>query len=359
MPSVFEMALAKLAQEQQPAPQGMTPEQIAARIGTNNRQMELGLLGQLSQDQQMSGVGGQIFKQAMGERAPVKTVRGTTDPLTGETQVDPMYAEEQENRRRDSVFQAALRYEDQRLRAEERAARAAEAADLRRELAAGRAATTGQITDLRGDLLREQIEARRLANAAAAKKQSDAVNKRKLAMENQAAQVNVVLGKVQEAENMISAMNTGVGAAFSKSIPGLQYLTGVPDFEATIDTIKANLGFDQLARMREASQTGGALGQVTVKEIEFLQNTIASLDTRQSVPTLRKNLKQIRESMTRVIDNFRQMGLEVPEELDGTDIAAPSVAGSPGAAGAVPAAAPTPGRVRLIRGPDGKLVPAQ
>ena len=358
MPSVFEMALAQLAQPKSPAPPRYTPEEIAARIQSNNQQMELGLLGQMSQDEAMGNVGGQIFKQAMSARTPVQNTRGTLDPLTGETALDPAYAEEQDDRQRDRVFQAALRFEDQRMRADERAARAAAEAQLRRELAATRSGANAGIAQLRADLLKEQIEGRRLTNEAAARRTSEAAAKKKLSMENQAAQAGIVLGKIKEAESLVSPMNTGVGAAFSKSIPGLQYMTDVPDLEATVDTIKANLGFDQLRAMREASQTGGALGQVTVKEIEFLQNTIASLDTRQSVGTLRQNLKQIRESMERVIKNFQQMGLEVPDAEGAADIATPSDGASAAPAPSTGPGVPAPGRVRLIRGPDGKLVPA-
>jgi hypothetical protein len=46
--------------------------------------------------------------------------------------------------------------------------------------------------------------------------------------------------------------------------------------------------------MRDASKTGGALGQVAVKELEALQASIASLDRGQSPDTLRRNLEDIK-----------------------------------------------------------------
>ena len=47
--------------------------------------------------------------------------------------------------------------------------------------------------------------------------------------------------------------------------------------------------------MREASPTGGALGQVAVQELEGLQSTIASLDIGQDEAVLRNNLAQVEE----------------------------------------------------------------
>ena len=46
--------------------------------------------------------------------------------------------------------------------------------------------------------------------------------------------------------------------------------------------------------MRDASPTGGALGQVAVRELELLQSTIASLDQGLDDQTLINNLEQVR-----------------------------------------------------------------
>lgn len=80
------------------------------------------------------------------------------------------------------------------------------------------------------------------------------------------------------------------GAAGSLNIPG----TEGRDLETALTTIKANLGFDRLQQMRDASKTGGALGQVAVKELEALQATVASLDRGQSPAKLKENLEDIK-----------------------------------------------------------------
>lgn len=67
-----------------------------------------------------------------------------------------------------------------------------------------------------------------------------------------------------------------------------------------VDTLKANVAFDRLQKMRDQSKTGGALGQVSEKELRLLEANLASMD-----PTSRdfkKNLETIRRTYERVID---------------------------------------------------------
>lgn len=97
-----------------------------------------------------------------------------------------------------------------------------------------------------------------------------------------------VVSTVEQALPLVG-YNTA-GAAGSLNIPG----TEGRDLETALLTIKANLGFDRLQQMRDASKTGGALGQVAVKELEALQGTVASLDRGQSPDKLRENLKDIK-----------------------------------------------------------------
>ena len=65
------------------------------------------------------------------------------------------------------------------------------------------------------------------------------------------------------------------------------------NFEAAKKTLKAKIGFTELQAMRNASATGGALGQVAVQEIDFLQNSIAALDNAQDPATFRQSLAGI------------------------------------------------------------------
>ena len=74
-------------------------------------------------------------------------------------------------------------------------------------------------------------------------------------------------------------------------VPG----TGPYDLEKRMDSLKANIGFDRLQSMRDASPTGGALGQVSDKENQLLQASLASMDIGQSADQLRANLKRVRD----------------------------------------------------------------
>lgn len=74
---------------------------------------------------------------------------------------------------------------------------------------------------------------------------------------------------------------------------------GKEDLQRTADTIEANLSFNALQQMRDASKTGGALGSIAVRELELLGSTIASLKTSQSPEQFRKNLDVIDASLNR------------------------------------------------------------
>lgn len=107
------------------------------------------------------------------------------------------------------------------------------------------------------------------------------------------ASADRIINTVDEAIPLVGF--TTAGAAGALNIPG----TDGRNLEEALKTIKANLGFDRLQQMRDASKTGGALGQVAVKELEALQASIASLDRGQSPDTLRRNLEDIKFYYTR------------------------------------------------------------
>jgi len=72
-------------------------------------------------------------------------------------------------------------------------------------------------------------------------------------------------------------------------------MSGMPNSKAKtlgnlLTTIKGNAGFDKLQAMREASPTGGALGQVSVFELEQLNAAFGNLDQTNDPVELRENL---------------------------------------------------------------------
>jgi hypothetical protein len=111
-------------------------------------------------------------------------------------------------------------------------------------------------------------------------------SKTKARAENAVAQADVVIKTIDEALGKAGFFETGLTGAAVGKIPGTQAY----DLRRTVDTVKANVGFDTLQKMREMSPTGGALGQVAVQELTMLQATIGNLDANQSEPVLKRNL---------------------------------------------------------------------
>lgn len=112
-----------------------------------------------------------------------------------------------------------------------------------------------------------------------------------------------VIAQVDEALNMISPYTAGLIGSVSGLIPG----TNAKDLQKAIDSIKANIGFDELAAMRDASKTGGALGQVAVQELASLQATLGSLDRTQSPQALYKNLQDVRNRYSKLAGIVNQI----------------------------------------------------
>jgi hypothetical protein len=84
------------------------------------------------------------------------------------------------------------------------------------------------------------------------------------------------------------------------------WLSGIPTTDARnaqrlADTIKGNIGFDRLQRMREESPTGGALGQVAVQELQALQSTMGSFDLGQDAETVKYNLNRLKQQYARTM----------------------------------------------------------
>jgi hypothetical protein len=86
-----------------------------------------------------------------------------------------------------------------------------------------------------------------------------------------------------------------------------------------LDPIRANVAFDRLQQMREASKTGGALGNVSNIELAQLQASAGSLAQRASPEILVKNLMKIEEVYTKILNDpiaNAMLYASTPEEFD-------------------------------------------
>lgn len=140
-------------QKRRMAPQApmFTPEQVTQRRDENERQYSLGILGGMAADEGLQGVGGSVLKQALANRQPKISERGTTDPLSGQFQYSPDYLAQRDDTAEAGVQQriAAQRaqYDQGRLAAQDKrelqAQRASDQRDLRQLIAATRAPGDG------------------------------------------------------------------------------------------------------------------------------------------------------------------------------------------------------------------------
>lgn len=124
------------------------------------------------------------------------------------------------------------------------------------------------------------------------KAEKQAVN----AAANRLASASDISDTIDAALNLTSPKTTGAPGKALAMLPG----TDAYKLSSTLDTIKANIGFDKLQAMRDASPTGGALGQVAVQEINFLQATIAKIEQGLSDKDLKSNLIKVKESYSRL-----------------------------------------------------------
>jgi hypothetical protein len=86
----------------------------------------------------------------------------------------------------------------------------------------------------------------------------------------------------------ISRKTAGIGSVLA-GIPE----TGARNLRAKLESLKSNVAFNELQEMRNASKTGGALGQVSDKENAMLAAALGSLDQGQSPEQLSKTLDNI------------------------------------------------------------------
>lgn len=137
---------------------------------------------------------------------------------------------------------------------------------------------------------------------------------------------NVVFEDIDRLEELVtsdSILNPvlGIGGVIASQIPG----TNRVNAEALSETIKANIGFDRLQQMREASPTGGALGQVSNQELNTLQSVLGNLSLSQSEDQIVRNLGRLRDIYSDILrkaqayPNADQFGFgEVQSEADRT-----------------------------------------
>lgn len=157
---------------------------------------------------------------------------------------------------------------------------------------------------LREPILRESTEDKELAKRNVKLKSTQPV-----AYKSKQGAIASLEALKKEAEDILkdSSLGSATGmTSFLGSIPG----TSAKDVTARIETLKAKSAFSTLQAMRDASKTGGALGQTSDREMALLQNAITALDRQQSDEGFRDSLQRLimstEESMQRLEEGYNQ-----------------------------------------------------
>lgn len=153
-------------------------------------------------------------------------------------------------------------------------------------------------------------------------KLKDAAKKEQLATTNAVDSADRLIKKIDELIPRVSGKTVGAGSLIS-GIPG----TDAKNFSADIKTLQANLAFQTLQSIREASKTGGALGAVSEKELALLESAVSSLDTAQDDKQFKKNLMEVRDSFERIKRMASKAGTSQSSGPKGVDEHAASIFG--------------------------------
>lgn len=129
--------------------------------------------------------------------------------------------------------------------------------------------------------------------------------KARLSLEQATARVNRVDSLIANILPRVGYATAGL-ASLSSAVPG----SPAGDLKRDIGTLQAIAGFDELNAMRASSPTGGALGNVTERELAFLQSVVRNIENSQSPQQLSRNLREfqseVKASWQRVNQAYQQ-----------------------------------------------------
>lgn len=156
----------------------------------------------------------------------------------------------------------------------------------------------------------EAIEARQKEQAmldmAKAKLEAEKAESLRAKEEKEQAAKEKAYGVVSSVDKALNILDEHGGwaagfGAWLKDIP----TTSANQMALALDTVKAQIGFRELQAMRDSSKTGGALGQVTVRELELLQRTIDAIEPELAPEKLKENLQNVREVMLAIANGVK------------------------------------------------------
>lgn len=117
--------------------------------------------------------------------------------------------------------------------------------------------------------------------------------------EQMAAGAGQQIDTVNELRQRLESKPYSVGffGSILNAVPGSSAIST----RSLITELQARAGFDELAEMRRNNPNGAALGQVTEKELEFLQSTIANLNPEMNAEDLLAQIGRFEEEYGRIL----------------------------------------------------------
>jgi hypothetical protein len=118
-------------------------------------------------------------------------------------------------------------------------------------------------------------------------------------------QLNPTIDDLNTARDLASAQTLGFiprTGMFSNVLRMLPFAgQSAVDLERTIEGIKAGTSLENLNQMRQASPTGGALGNVSDKQSALLADAFGSLDVSMSQPLFLYNLARVENTLNDIV----------------------------------------------------------
>lgn len=148
------------------------------------------------------------------------------------------------------------------------------------------------------DLTQLKVDEMRRAREAEQREQTEMEEASRRADENARAKLIAAIGKIAQAGLDANDNNgwfeTGTSGRFARTV----FPAGSAGYslKKDLETTEARFAFDALQAMRDASKTGGALGQVTERELDLLKAATAAIDPDMDHETFMRNVEEARQA---------------------------------------------------------------
>jgi hypothetical protein len=140
-----------------------------------------------------------------------------------------------------------------------------------------------------------------IAGGSIEREQQDASQSRERQETLTGRQLNPTIDDIVTARDLASSGigRTGMISDIVKNIPG--FGQGALDLSATVDAIGSGISLENLNQMRQASPTGGALGNVSDKQSALLSEAFGSLRQSQSRELFLYNLARVENTLNDIV----------------------------------------------------------